>query len=96
MATHARRAVHPPTTLDYDEQSELAAKVLYAIGLEQLVGDDDAALIRWERAPAPIRRGPRPQLRRELPHPPRADHRIRERAAALGLGAGRRGQWLGR
>ncbi len=95
MTTHARRRVHPPTTLDHDEQAELAVKIKYGIGLEQLVGEQEAALIRWERAPPAMRRGPRPVV--EDPYPPRSDDQVRARAAKLGItGSGRRGQWLRR
>jgi hypothetical protein len=90
-----RRQPHPETTLDPDEQAELATKLRYAIGLEQLVGEQEAALIRWESAPPSMRRGPRPV--REDPYPPRSDDQVRARAAKLGItGAGKRGQWLRR
>lgn len=95
MTTHARRRVWTATTLDFDEQAELAAKVRYAIGLELLVGEHAAARIRWELAPPPLRRDPPPPPR-PLAYPPRSDDQVRARAAALGLSAGARGQWLRR
>lgn len=94
MPTHARRRVHRLTTLDPDEQSELAVKLRYGIGLEQLVGENDAALIRWEMAPIGMRRERPPE--RALAYPPRSDEQVRRRAAALGICAGRRGHWIGR
>jgi len=61
-----RRSHHrkpwPATTLDADEQSELALKLRYGIGLEQLVGEADAQAIR--------RHLPRPSARRVLEQPP--------------------------
>ncbi len=70
-----------------DEQSELALKLRFGIGVEQLTGE-------------PLRAGPTPRNPSPAPAPadprrePRSDAEVRARAAALGVSAGRRGQWL--
>jgi hypothetical protein len=81
-----RRKPWPTTTLDADEQSELALKIRYGIGLEQLVGERDAQEIR-RHLPQPIARA------HELPEPPRpAD----PGAAAKAIARLGRGHQLGR
>lgn len=91
MPTHARRRVHPHTTLDADEQSELALKIRFGIGLEQLVGATAAAETRKLGMKPREHRRPHP-----APVPREPDAGTHARAAALGLSAGRRGQWLRR
>lgn len=76
----------PTTTLDPDEQSELALKIRYGIGLEQLVGERDAHAIR--------RTLPRPPTRmHEPPAPLRPPDPDAEAKAIARLG---RGYQLGR
>lgn len=88
---HHRKPEHPPE-LDAEEQSELVLKLRYGIGLEQLADARTAAEMRAaQRAPRvvdPVASSPEP--------PPRPDHEIRARAAALGVTSGRRGQWIRR
>lgn len=67
-----------------DEQSELAVKLRYGIGLEQLL----ATAVR-----PPLQR-PAPSKRTEPTREPDAGSRAR--IAAMGIGAGSRGQWLRR
>lgn len=67
-----------------DEQSELALKLRYGIGLEQL-GVTPLASVTSARAPV--------QLSRAHREPDAGTH---ARAAALGITAGARGQWLRR
>lgn len=79
------------TTLDENEQGELAVKVRYGIGLEVLLGEHGAA--RSRRLPlqrSAITKRPKP------PIVERPADQVRARAAELGLGAGARGQWLRR
>jgi hypothetical protein len=80
------------TTLDDDEQDELALKLRFGVGLELLVGARAAAAIRAGLpARPPARQIEQPEL-----GPARPDHEICARAAALGVTAGRRGQWIRR
>lgn len=92
MTTHARkRRRHAGSTLDSDEQSELALKLRFGIGLQQLVGEREAAAIRAL--------GVRPPHARPIRQPepdPVPDDGTHARAAVMGVGAGRRGQWLRR
>lgn len=93
MTTHARRRRgHPWTTLDADEQDELAVKLRFGIGLELLLGPALAAEAREATASRP--RSP-PLLQAERPLL-RSAATIRARASALGVGAGARGRWLTR
>lgn len=74
-----------------DEQDELALKIRYGIGMDQLNAIAD-------RAPA---MPPRPRRFEPRPRSPalptqRSDAEIRTHAASLGIAAGRRGQWLRR
>lgn len=90
---HRRRpSEYPHTTLDEDEQSELALKIRYGIGLDHLVGEQAAA---ETRRGLPVRAA-QPPAPAPDPVPPRPDHEIRARAAELGVTAGRRGQWIRR
>ena len=95
MATHARkRPRNHRSTLDDDEQAELALKVRYNIGIEALVGEAEAErLRRLPLGPAATRWHRREEPERPVREP---DDGTRSRAAALGVGAGRRGQWLRR
>lgn len=93
MTTHARkRRGHPWTTLDADEQDELAVKLRFGIGLELLLGPalaaEARAVLAGRPVPAPLLQAERPLLRSAA--------NIRARAAALGVGAGARGRWLTR
>lgn len=91
MNTHVRRRrPWPETDLLPEEQSELALKIRYGIGLAQLVGPSAAALLH-RRAPASARAPWQP-----AEPPPEPTEHAHAKAAALGLGAGRRGQWLRR
>lgn len=96
MTTHARRPKpHPATTLDADEQAELALKIRYGIGLEQLMGEVGAREVRaTTRLPAPAHKRQTEPATAPSPEPARSDDEIRARAAALGVQAGRRGQWM--
>ncbi len=67
-----------------DGQSELVLKLRYGIGLEQL-GVPPLERVTPPRAPA-----------LPLAAPREPDAGTNARAAALGVGAGRRGQWLRR
>ncbi len=87
-----RRKPHPETTLDPEEQDELAVKLRYGIGLEALLGE---RLASEARSGLPARRGPDWSPPEPAP-PSRPDAEIRARAAALGVTAGRRGQWIRR
>jgi hypothetical protein len=76
-----------------EEQSELALKLRYGIGMDQLNAIADRAP---SMSPKPRRFEP-PRNRPEIPDSsPRSDSDIRTRAATLGLSAGSRGQWLRR
>jgi hypothetical protein len=73
-----------------EEQSELVLKLRYGIGLEQLMGPAMAAVVRAQQ-----RTQRQPDWVPPAPEPaPRPDAEIRARAAALGVTAGRRGQWI--
>lgn len=93
MDTHVRRghrrSGRPETTLDPDEQDELALKLRYSVGLEQLLSVPDAAAVRALGIVSARPNAPSPP-------PPQPDEGTRARAAALGLGAGARGRWLSR
>lgn len=66
-----------------DEQAELVTKLRFGIGLERLLGDStEVRHVRRETAAVTPPREP--------------DDGTYARAAALGIGAGRRGQWLRR
>src|SRR5882672_3030051 len=87
-----RRPRSAVSDLDHDEQSELALKRRYGIGFEQL---GFASLPPGPPTPA----GPPPKAPAAPDVPPRAprsDADVRSRASALGVTAGRRGQWLRR
>lgn len=76
-----------------DEQSELALKIRYGIGMAKLNAIADSA----PRVPARPRRIEPPRNPPAIPdRSPSSDSDIRSRASALGVGAGRRGQWLRR
>jgi hypothetical protein len=76
-----------------EEQSELALKIRYGIGMDQL----NAIADRAPAMPPKPRRFEPPRNRPEIPdRSPRTDSEIRARAASLGISVGRRGQWLRR
>jgi hypothetical protein len=79
------------TTLDAHEQDELATKLRFGVGLEQLVGERLASELRVHLPAAMIPRIDVPDIAEPAP-----DREIRARAAALGVTAGRRGQWIRR
>lgn len=93
MTTHARSRRFRETTLDPTEQSELALKLRYGIGLEQLLGSEARAAMagRSERS-----RSARALRRRIEPETTLTDDQIRAKAAAVGVGPGftARSRWL--
>jgi hypothetical protein len=82
-----RRKPWPATTLDADEQSELALRLRYGIGLEQLVGDAEAPEIR--------RHLPRPSTPR-APEPPPEEQPSDPAVLAAAVRRFGRGHGLGR
>jgi hypothetical protein len=73
-----------------EEQSELALKLSYGIGLAELIGSAD-----HQHQGPPVRvRGREVEQVIKAPAPQRTDAEIRARAAAMGVTCGRRGQWI--
>jgi hypothetical protein len=75
-----------------EEQSELALKIRYGIGMDQL----NAIADRAPAMPPKPRRFESPRSQAVEPVAPRTDSEIRAHAASLGVNVGRRGQWLRR
>ena len=81
-----RRRRRPTTELWPEEQDELATKLRYGIGLEQLVGECDAAAIRRRSQPvSEIRHRPRGENVVE-PELPRDGHEEERAVQRLGRG----------